>query len=87
MHLNLFLQEKMSTVTLLPLELIDKCIGSKIHIYMKTEIEFKGTLSGFDEFVNVVLENVEMIDNGKTTRLEQILLNGNNIALLVPGAV
>ena len=39
--------------TILPLELIDKCIGSKIHIIMKQSKEFVGTLLGFDEFVSI----------------------------------
>jgi U6 snRNA-associated Sm-like protein LSm5 len=38
--------------TILPLELIDKCIGSRIHIIMKKDKEFVGTLLGFDEFVS-----------------------------------
>ena len=38
----------------LPLELIDRCIGHKIWILMKSEKEFVGVLRGFDDFVNVV---------------------------------
>lgn len=79
----------MATTQLLPLELVDKCIGSKIHIIMKSEKEIVGTLLGFDDFVNIVLEDVTeyetTVDGRKITRLEQILLNGNNITMLVPG--
>ena len=42
--------------TLLPLELVDKAIGSRIHIIMKNDKEIVGTLLGFDDFVNMVLE-------------------------------
>ena len=41
-----------------PLALIDKCIGSKIWILMKGDKEVVGTLRGFDEFVNMVLDDV-----------------------------
>jgi len=75
--------------TLLPLELIDKCIGSKIHIIMKNDKEIVGTLLGFDDFVNMVLEDVtefEVLPEGKRiTKLETILLNGNNITMMIPG--
>lgn len=75
--------------TLLPLELVDKCIGSRIHIIMKNDKEMVGTLQGFDDFVNMLLDDVteyESTPEGrKITRLDQILLNGNNIAMLVPG--
>jgi U6 snRNA-associated Sm-like protein LSm5 len=74
---------------LLPLELVDKCIGSKMHIIMKNDKEVVGTLLGFDDFVNMVLEDVteyEITAEGRRiTQLDQILLNGNNITMLVPG--
>ncbi|KRX73556.1 U6 snRNA-associated Sm-like protein LSm5 [Trichinella sp. T6] len=75
--------------TLLPLELIDKCIGSKLWIVMKGNKELVGTLLGFDDYVNIVLEDVieyETTTEGKRiTRLDQILLNGTHIAMLIPG--
>ncbi|BBH10063.1 Small nuclear ribonucleoprotein family protein, partial [Prunus dulcis] len=74
---------------LLPSELIDRCIGSKIWVIMKGDKELVGTLRGFDVYVNMVLEDVteyEITPEGRRiTKLDQILLNGNNIAILVPG--
>lgn len=56
---------------------------------MKNEKEIVGTLSGFDSFVNMVLEDVveyETTGEGRrVTKLDTILLNGNHIAMLVPG--
>ncbi|ORX90796.1 like-Sm ribonucleo protein, partial [Basidiobolus meristosporus CBS 931.73] len=79
----------MATSQLLPLELIDKCIGSKIWVVMKSEREFTGILSGFDDYVSMVLEDVteyETTPEGvKSMKLDQILLNGNNICMLIPG--
>ncbi|MBZ3874816.1 U6 snRNA-associated Sm-like protein LSm5 [Sciurus carolinensis] len=73
---------------LLPLELVDKCIGSRIHIMMKNDKEIVMFLR-FDDFVNMVLEDVtefEITPEGRrTTKLDQIFLNGNNITMLVPG--
>jgi|ERR1712004_534879 len=74
---------------LLPLELVDKCIGSRIHIIMKNDKEIVATLQGFDPFVNMVLEDVTEFESTpegrRVTKLDQILLNGNNITMLVPG--
>lgn len=74
----------------LPLELVDKCIGSKLWVLMRSEKELVGTLRGFDEFVNMVLEDVTEVtrtaDGLVKKKLDQILLNGNNICLLVPGS-
>uniref|UniRef100_A0A3Q3BJ93 U6 snRNA-associated Sm-like protein LSm5 n=1 Tax=Kryptolebias marmoratus TaxID=37003 RepID=A0A3Q3BJ93_KRYMA len=76
---------------LLPLELVDKCIGSRIHIVMKTDKEIVGTLLGFDDFVSILFSNcviwkTELTPEGRRiTKLDQILLNGNNITMLIPG--
>ncbi|EPB70812.1 LSM domain protein [Ancylostoma ceylanicum] len=47
------------------------------------------TLMGFDDYVNMVLEDVveyEQTPDGKrVTKLDTILLNGNHITMLVPG--
>ena len=76
--------------SILPLELIDKCIGSKIYILMKNEREYCGILDGFDEFVNMVLHDVTeyTYENSKRSekKLESMLLNGSNIAILIPGS-
>ncbi|CAD8211594.1 unnamed protein product [Paramecium pentaurelia] len=71
--------------TILPLGLLDKAISSRVWILMKDDREFEGTLRGFDDFFNMVLENVIELDNGKKNKLEQILLNGTQICLIVPG--
>ncbi|RXH98097.1 hypothetical protein DVH24_010422 [Malus domestica] len=67
-------------------QLIDRCIGSKIWVIMKGDKELVGTLRGFDVYVNMVLEDVteyEITPEGRRiTKLDQILLNGNNIAIL-----
>ncbi|XP_039743397.1 U6 snRNA-associated Sm-like protein LSm5 [Pteropus medius] len=74
---------------LLPLELVDKCIGSRIHIVMKSDKEIVGTLLRFDDFVSMVLEDVTEVEitpeRKKITKLDQIFLNGNSITMLVPG--
>ncbi|EGP85613.1 unnamed protein product [Zymoseptoria tritici ST99CH_1A5] len=73
---------------LLPLELIDRCVGSPIWVIMKGDKEFSGTLLGFDDFVNMVLEDVTEYDySGAQTKLPKILLNGNNVAMLIPGGM
>ncbi|KAF5118206.1 hypothetical protein DV454_000687 [Geotrichum candidum] len=75
-----------ATTTLLPLELVDTCIGSKIWVIMKDDLEFSGTLVGFDDFVNMVLEDVtEYQPDGTKVPRKKILLNGNSICMLVPG--
>lgn len=66
-----------------------RCVGSKIWILLKDDKEIVGTLRGFDAYVNMVLEEVteyEITPEGKReTKLDTILLNGNSVAVMVPG--
>nr|CAH7732999.1 unnamed protein product [Callosobruchus chinensis] len=54
---------------------------------MKNDKEIVGTLLGFDDFVNMLLEDVteyETTPEGRRiTKLDQILLNGNNITMVL----
>ena len=47
--------------TILPLELVDRCIGSNIWVVMKTQREFVGKLLGFDDRGKVRL-GMKMVD-------------------------
>ncbi|KAG9332103.1 hypothetical protein JZ751_015879 [Albula glossodonta] len=41
--------------------LVDKCIGSRIHIVMKNDKEIVGTLLGFDDFVSILLRSTVLL--------------------------
>ncbi|EWS71703.1 U6 snRNA associated-like-Smprotein (macronuclear) [Tetrahymena thermophila SB210] len=75
--------------TISPIELIDKCVGHKIWILMKNDKELLGTLRGFDDFFNMVLDDVseyQYVDGvKKEIKTDSILLNGAYITLLIPG--
>ena len=65
---NFYINYNMATTRLQPLALIDKCTGSRIWVIMKGETEVVGTLRGFDEYVNMVLDDAVEIrhtPNGK----------------------
>ena len=50
---------------------------------MQSDKEIVGTLQGFDGFGTMVLEDLtefEVTPQGRITKLDQILLNGNNDA-------
>lgn len=53
---------------------------------MKNDKEIVGTLLGFDDFVNMLLDDVtesEATPEGRrVTKLDMILLNGNNITMV-----
>ena len=45
--------------TVIPMALVNKCIGQPIWVIMRGDKELVGTLRGFDDFVNLVLDDVK----------------------------
>ena len=83
--------EKLGIGHILPLEVMDKCIGRKMWVIMKENKEFYGTLIGFDEFMNMQMEDCKefsVIENNKrkvVSTLDSMLLNGSHVCMMVPG--
>jgi U6 snRNA-associated Sm-like protein LSm5 len=83
--------EKLGVGHILPLEVMDKCIGRKMWVIMKETKEFYGTLVGFDEFLNMNMEDCKEYDvvegdqRKQVAKLESILLNGSHVCLMIPG--
>ena len=70
-----------------PLALLEASVGSEVWIIMRGDRELKGVLTGYDDYVNLVLENVkEYGANGQLIdSAPSMLLNGNNIVGIAPG--
>lgn len=62
---------------------------------MRGETEIVGTLRGFDDYVNLVLDDAveyspDARNPGEICKIElenEILLNGNHVTVLIPGSV
>jgi U6 snRNA-associated Sm-like protein LSm5 len=72
-----------------PASVMDDSLGHRILILMKNNKELEGKLVGIDEFINIVLEDVIEYDSTEegikeVGRKNQLLLNGTNIAMLIP---
>jgi len=58
----------------------------QVWLYENTELRLEGKIVGFDEYMNVVLDQAYELSSKKNTRkyLGQILLKGDNLALVHP---
>ncbi|KAF2536382.1 hypothetical protein F2Q68_00018771 [Brassica cretica] len=71
---------------LLPSELIDRCIGSKIRVIMKGDKELVGVLKGFDVYVNMVLEDVTELGRDEKKPQSEILQLHLRLSSLILGS-
>ncbi|KAK9459740.1 uncharacterized protein V1516DRAFT_677846 [Lipomyces oligophaga] len=71
-----------------PINLIFKLLQQKslvqIWLYEQTESRIEGTIRGFDEFMNLVVDDAVEVSEKNSSRksLGRILLKGDNITLI-----
>ncbi|KND01884.1 small nuclear ribonucleoprotein E [Spizellomyces punctatus DAOM BR117] len=79
---------KVQKIMVAPINLIFRLLQQKsraqIWLYDQTDLRIEGQIIGFDEFMNLVLDDAEEVSLKKATRkpLGRILLKGDNITLL-----
>ena len=62
----------------LPLDVLEKSVNQKLSLLLKDGRLIEGKLTGYDEYMNMVLEEVEETYEENKRRLGTIILRGNN---------
>jgi len=63
----------------LPLDVLEKAINQKLRLLLKDGRTLDGKLIGFDEYMNLVLDESEEEKDGTKIRVGRIILRGNNV--------
>ena len=63
----------------LPLDVLEKSINQKLTLLLKDGRVVEGSLTGYDEYMNMVLDDVEETNDETKRRLGTIILRGNNV--------
>jgi len=82
-------QPRLQKVMTQPINLIFRYLQGKsriqIWLYEQNDLRIEGRIIGFDEYMNLVLDEAEEVSLKKKTRkvLGRILLKGDNITLMM----
>lgn len=64
----------------MPLTLLEKTVDKRISLLLKDGRILEGKLTGYDEYMNMVLEEtVERMATSEERRLGTVVLRGNNV--------
>ena len=63
----------------LPLDVLQRSVNQNLSLLLKDGRIIEGKLSGYDEYMNMVLEEVEESYGETKRRLGTIILRGNNV--------
>ncbi|KAG2204297.1 small nuclear ribonucleoprotein-like protein E [Mucor mucedo] len=82
------MSSKVQKIMVQPINLIFRYLQNKsrvqIWLFDKTDMRIEGQIIGFDEFMNLVLEDGEEFDTKNNTRVKigRLMLKGDNITLI-----
>ena len=68
----------------MPLALMEKTLNKKVSLLLKDNRVLEGKLTGYDEYMNMVLEETEERTADQTRRLGTVILRGNNVVSVAP---
>ena len=63
----------------MPLALLEKSIDKRISLLLKDNRVLEGKLKGYDDYMNMVLEETEERTPDQERRLGTVVLRGNNV--------
>jgi small nuclear ribonucleoprotein len=66
-------------------KILDESVGKTVLVKLKGDQLIRGTLQGFDQHMNLVLDSSESIPNdGKSESLGMIIVRGDNVIMVSP---
>jgi len=68
----------------MPLNVLEKSINKRISLLLKDNRILDGKLAGYDEYMNMVLEDTEETKDEQVRRIGTVILRGNNVVTIVP---
>ena len=64
---------------MLPLDLLEKQLNTRLIVTLKDGRTMEGKLVGFDQYMNLVLEETEERAQDQTRKMGIVVLRGNNV--------
>jgi len=63
----------------MPLALLEKSLDKRVSLLLKDNRVLEGKLKGYDDYMNMVLEETEERTQDQERRLGTVVLRGNNV--------
>lgn len=68
----------------MPMKMLEEHLNRKVALLLKDNRTLQGVLSGYDEYMNMVLENVEESSESLNRKLGTVIIRGSNVVRIVP---
>lgn len=83
--INLRAQSNGDTTLKRPLDVLKQALNERVIVALRGGREYRGTLTGYDPHLNLVLTTAEELEEGRSMRhLSKAILRGDNVVYISP---
>ncbi|EQB72880.1 MAG: small nuclear ribonucleoprotein (snRNP)-like protein [Thermoplasmatales archaeon A-plasma] len=69
---------------IMPMKMLEENLNKHVALLLKDNRVLEGVLSGYDEYMNMVLDEVQESDEEVTRKLGTVIIRGSNVVRIVP---
>ncbi len=69
---------------IMPMKMLEENLNKHVALLLKDNRILEGVLSGYDEYMNMVLDDVQESDEDVTRKLGTVIIRGSNVVRIVP---
>lgn len=69
---------------IMPMKMLEDSLNKRVALLLKDNRVLEGMLSGYDEYMNMVLEDVQENAESLTRKLGTVVIRGSNVVRIVP---
>ena len=68
---------------IMPMKMLEESLNKRVALLLKDNRVLEGVLSGYDEYMNMVLDEVEASSENVTRKLGTVVIRGSNVVRIV----
>ncbi|MCL4480914.1 MAG: LSM domain-containing protein [Candidatus Thermoplasmatota archaeon] len=69
---------------IMPMKMLESVLNKKVALLLKDNRTLEGSLIGYDEYMNLVLDDVEEKAQEVNRKLGVVIVRGSNVVRMVP---
>ncbi|MCL4327837.1 MAG: LSM domain-containing protein [Candidatus Thermoplasmatota archaeon] len=66
------------------MKMLEESLNKKVSLLLKDNRILQGILSGYDDYMNMVLDEVEESGDNVTKKIGTVVIRGSNVVRIVP---
>ena len=71
-------------ILMMPMKMLEESVNKRVSLLLKDNRVLEGVLTGFDGYMNMVLDDVDESSENVSMKLGSVVVRGSNVVRIVP---